>query len=140
MYVVLTNEIADVDSSEFEKIGRFDPRVVSMPCVDLSVGVKGMRTSLLHGVEDCQNMAFVSFEPDDLVCTEDAYFNDPFKPVLLYRRGSRKYVELRYSHKIGLLSLTVFFLVLVEDCQFGYEDNPDIDITELWDRALIKGI
>lgn len=145
MYVVLANEVADVDSAEFEKIGRFSSDVLAMPCIDLSLGLKGMRTSSMDRVEDCQNSIFVTFEPpaDDDVYLE-AIITDPFEPGILYRRDDQDYVELRYSHDIGLLTLIVYFLVAVEDCEFGIYDGVNYtrakDLSLLWKMGFIRRV
>jgi len=123
MYVVLANEIADVDLSEFKKVGKFHPEVGAMPTVDVSVGIKGMRTSDLDEIEDCQNSAFVTYETMNNYDHERALLDDPFIPGLLYYRDKRHYAELKYIRSFGLLSLVVYFLVALEDCDFTYEGD-----------------
>lgn len=143
MYFVLANGIADVDLAEFEKFARFNPGTIAMPCVDLSVGIKGMRTSVMDDVEDCQNSIFVVFENLPQDSHEKAMASTPFKPGLIYRRNDQDYVELKYEHPLGIISLIVYFLVPIEECDFGYEEDGipyKDDLSALWSKGFIQRI
>lgn len=143
MYVVLANEIADVDVAEFEKLGSFVPEVIAVPNIDISLSLKGTRATNLDKIEDCQNTLSLSFEaPWDDADAEDQLFDDPFTAGVIYRRGERDFVELKYEYSLGVLKLHVYFLVNANECYFGYRDKEDeihagISYVDLWKEGFV---
>ncbi len=142
MYIVLINEIADVDQAEFEKVGSCHEGVIAVPDIDISLTIKGMRACTADETEDCQNTMSLVFEaPRD---AEEALLEDPFSAGIIYRRKGRDFVELKYEHRLGILTLFAYFLVDVNDCSFGYidehETHTDIDYAFLWREGLVRGV
>lgn len=149
MYVVLANEVADVDLGEFEKVGICDSKVIAVPNIDVTLGIKGMRTSALDRPEDCQNSMYLMFEaPWDGQAAEQHLLEDPFEAGLIYRRKddpqARHYVELKYDTGIGSLRLWAYFLIDADDCTFGFIDEQetftDLEYSWLWQEGYIRGI
>jgi hypothetical protein len=124
MYTILPNLMAEVDSVEFEKIGRFADNAIAVPRINVSVAMKGMQSSPLDQIEDCQNTFFVTYEPDYLNLDVELE-EDPLKPGIIYRRDGKDYTELEYKHRLGSLSVVVYFLVRVEDCIFSYRNSSE---------------
>lgn len=142
MYVVFTKEVADVDSSEFDKIGHFDRSVVAVPCGNVNLSVKGQRGTELDEIEDCQNSLVISYE-----ATEDLEIElrkDPLVPSVLYRRNGQDFAELRYERRLGALVFHVFFLIDVDYCYFGHHEDGEIhfavDLAYLWKEGLIRRV
>lgn len=144
MYIVLANEVADVDLAEFEKIGSCY-QIIAVPNIDVSLGIKGMRSSPLDSIEDCQNTLHLTYEAGD-GDLETELLEDPFTAGIIYRRGGRDYVELKYVYHLGVLTLHSYFLIDVNDCTFAFlEDRDEPSMTrasyaDLWQVGLIKEV
>lgn len=143
MYTVLANEIADVDKSEFEKVGSFHKGVIAVPYINVSLSIKGMRATPLDRVEDCQNTLFLTFNaPWEERDAEDILLEDPFSAGIIYRRGGSDFVELKYEHRLGILTLFAYFLVDVSDCLFGYQEDhkthTGVDYAFLWKEGFVR--
>lgn len=140
MYIFLPNEVADVDLAEFEEVGSFGPEVVAVPEVNLSVSIKGIRSTPLDKVEDCQNTFFVTYEPSHDVETE--LLEDPFRPGKIYRRAGHDYVELLYKQELGALNVYFYFLVDAGHCTFAYFKVGDglsqIEYADLWEMGFVR--
>ncbi len=152
MYIVLANEIADVDLTEFEKVGSFHEGVIAVPNIDICLTLKGMPTSLSDQVEDCQHSLSLVFEaPWDDEESETILLEDSFAAGIIYRRrhgessrAIRDFVELRYKHCLGALTLYVYFLVAANDCFFGYQEEGEthigIDYASLWKQGHVREV
>ena len=143
MYIVLANELADVDLAEFEKVGSFHEGVIAVPTINVCLTMKGMPSSHLDNIEDYQNTLCLTFEADERD-EEDILLEDPFEAGIIYRREGRDFVELKYEHRLGLLTLYAFFLVDVNDCSFGYQEegeiHTDLDYMFLWKEGLVRRV
>jgi hypothetical protein len=143
-FTILAEPVADVDLSFFERIAYFQGDVVASPLTDLRVGIKGMKTSGIDRVEDCQNSVFITFDsPADEFEVDQVLYTDPFIPRSLYSYNDQDYVELEYTYALGNLSLQVYFLITVEDCIFAIEDGngfQKIDFEELWDTGNLVSV
>lgn len=145
MHIVLANEIADVDLAEFDKIGSFCDGVVAVPLVDVSLGLKGMPTSLADAVDECQNSIILTYDaPESDEQLDVELSGDPFSPGILYRcrRTTRDYAELLYKTHLGALVVYAYFLVGVENCIFGYREKVSLstarmDYDVLWKKGFI---
>ena len=145
MIIVLANEIADVDVAEFEKIGSFHEEVFAVPNIDVSLSIKGMRSSPIDSVEDCQNTLFLTYEaPCSDPDMEVELLEDPFVPGIIYHRAGRDFVELKYEQRLGALVLYVYFLIDVNDCTFGYQEEDEthvgVDYKFLWKKGLVRRV
>lgn len=145
MYVVLGHEIADVDQSEFDRVGSCNKDVIAIPGIDVTLGMKGMRTGAFDRMDECQNTVHITYSPpyhDEDIDSE--LHEDPFKPGLIYQQRSdgAEFVELRYDYDLGSLTVNVYFLVSVHDCIFGHRFAPDkiavVDYAYLQDEQLIR--
>ena len=141
MYIVLANEVANIDLSEFEKVGICGKEVIAVPSIDVSLNLKGMRSSLFDKVEDCQNTLFLSYKaPCDESDLETELLEDPFLPGIIYRRAERDYVELMYVQHIGALMLHVYFLIDVDDCTFGLQEEHGVDMDVDYEFLRTEGL
>lgn len=142
-FTILTDPVADIDSAYFERTGHFQGDVVASPLTDLRVGIKGMKTSFIDRVEDCQNSVFITFDaPNDDFEVDQVLYNDPFIPRSLYLYDDADFVELEYTYALGNLSLQVYFLIIAEDCVFAIERDGEyekIDFLELWKTGHLIG-
>ncbi len=149
MYIVLGKEIADVDLAEFDKVGSFLPGVLAVPLIDVSVGLKGMPTSLADREDECQNSIILSYEaPEDDEQLEAELVEDPFTPGVIYRyrRTTQDYVELMYKARLGALAVYIYFLVRVGNCAFAYQEKENQNIlnvtpvtyADLWKIGLVR--
>lgn len=145
--MILGNAIADVDLDEFEKVGSFHEGVIAVPIIDVSLTVKGMRATRLDGIEDCQNTLSLAFElPYDDAAAAVQLIEDPFAAGIIYRRENRDFVELRYKHQLGALTLYAYFLVDVNDCLFGHQDEEDdethlcTEYASLWKEGFVRKV
>ncbi len=145
MYIVLANELADVDLAEFEKVGSFYQGVIAVPNIDICLTLKGMRASDVDTIEDCQNTLSLAYEsPWDKNGIETELLEDPFVAGIIYRRDGRDFVELKYEHRLGALTLFAYFLVDANDCSFGYQEehetHTDVDYAFLWKEGHVRGV
>jgi hypothetical protein len=147
MYVVIGNELADVDSSKFEKIGIFSEGVIAMPYSSRGLSLKGMPSSSHDQLEDCQNTMFLTYEaPLYSQDVERLLLEDPFVPGFIYRRKDSEdgyhFVELKYEYPLGILTLQSYFLEEVKNCMFGYQEehetHTDVDYGLLWKEGLVQ--
>ena len=145
MYIVLANELADVDLAEFENVGSFRSGVIAVPTIDVCLTIKGMRSSRLDNIEDCQNTLCLTFEAyRDGLEDEDILLEDPFEAGIIYRREGCDFVELKYEHRLGLLTLYAYFLVDVNNCLFGYHEkgktHTGLDYVFLWNEGHVRRV
>ena len=128
MHFILANEIADVDLAEFEKVGSFHQGVIAVPNIDISLTMKGMPASHIDTIEDCQNTLSLAYEgPWDENDIETKLLEDPFAAGIIYRRAGRDFVELKYEHRLGALTLYAYFLVDVNSSRVysvSYNSSP----------------
>jgi hypothetical protein len=152
MYMVLAKEVANVDTSCFEKIGAVQSDCVrAVPTVDQFIALKGQAAHPIDDVVDCQNTLFLHFEvPSSNFIGDPDFDNVTMKPGALYRyRGDneeyqgREFVELKYETSIGVLTLSAYFLVPIVDCEFAIMGSIDEAIKpctaeELWREGHIR--
>ena len=149
MYMLLAKEVADVDSAFFEMIGTLSDEVLAAPNRDQIIALKGSATGSYDDITDCQNTLFLHWNAD---VSRAAYAVRPLEPGALYRyRGDQarykgmEFVELKYEHELGAVTLTAYFLVAVRDCEFAVFDE-ELDewfphtLLELWDKGHIRQV
>ncbi len=116
MYTILANEVADVDKGLFRQIGRFNG-VKAMPLTDQIFAIKSIRAHEIDSELNCQHSLFITLDANamhNMFLKEE----DWMEPGSLYERDKHYFVELRYDHPLGVVNLTMYFLVPIEDCQF----------------------
>lgn len=147
MYVVLSQEIAEVDQHEFEKVGVFQSDVTVAPCYDSVIAVKGSASSPLADMTERQQSFYLCLDTEKLDYHD---LSSVPKACALYRyRGKDRpnyvgqdFVEFRYEYELGALSIMAYFLVLAQDCEFGIIRDGMILSCEfpwLWREGFIKG-
>jgi len=119
MYAIFAKEIADVDKSLFRQAGRFAHNVRAIPITDQVFATKSIRSNEFDSDIECQSSFFVTMDRDSGQYPMDQWM----KPGILYQYDDQYFAELRYDYPLGILNIVVYFLVSVDECEFGYIKN-----------------
>lgn len=126
MYTVLTKEIADVDKGLFRKIGRFPGDVKALPVTAQIFAVKSIRPTEVDSEVDSQNSFFITVDVYGPGEQHPDWKDEWMKPGILYEHKKQQFVELRYDYPLGLVNLTIYFLVPLESCEFYLKNDRDL--------------
>lgn len=124
MYTVFAKEIADVDEKLFRRVGYFIGNVKALPINEDKIFAAKSISS--HGSDDVQlqNLFFVTTNIELMTPVKEW-----MRPLWAYHRtdypDDELFVELRYDYPLGLINITAFFLVHIEDCVFACKDEDD---------------
>lgn len=141
---LLWRDIAQIDLSDFTKVGNFRPGTVyAMPTgQDPSFATKSMATTQTDENYVLQHCLYISLAGNacDLTPEESLICHCIYKD-----EDGTTYVDASYSFELGILGLRQYFFLPVDDCEFALDSGSSSELTpitieELWDSGYLIAV